>query len=106
MANGAMPPVVKEAMEKGVSVLELTGEDDRFYYFKKPGREDMNRYIATAAKGKPAQAVRNLVVELAIHPSGSDLAKEFEEKPGKMVALNSALQAEVGMNEEFASKKL
>ena len=43
---------------------------------------------------------------MALAPSGDDLAVEFRENPGRMVALNSALQAAVGMNEDFAVKKL
>jgi hypothetical protein len=104
--SNALPKEVTEAQSKGVAVLVLEGEDGKLYYFGQPGREDMNRYIATAAKGKPAQAVRNLVIDKAIYPIGADLAKEFDEKPGRMVALNSALQGSVGMNEEFTAKKL
>jgi hypothetical protein len=106
MSNASLPKEVQDAKAKGIAVLELMGEDDTVYYFGQPGREDMNRYIATAAKGKPAQAVRNLVIEKAIFPTGADLAREFEEKPGRMVALNSALQGAVGMNEDFTTKKL
>uniref|UniRef100_C6E6Q3 DUF6848 domain-containing protein n=1 Tax=Geobacter sp. (strain M21) TaxID=443144 RepID=C6E6Q3_GEOSM len=104
--SNALPKEVTEAQEKGITVLQLEGENGELYYFGKPGREDMNRYIATAAKGKPAQAVRNLVIDKAIYPPGPELAKQFEENPGRMVALNSALQGEVGMNEEFTAKKL
>jgi len=104
--SGTLPQEVQEAKSKGVQVIQLEGENGEFYYFGRPGREDMNKYIATAAKGKPAQAVRNLVIEKAILPTGPDLAKEFDENPGRMVALNSALQGSVGMNEEFTAKKL
>lgn len=105
MAN-ELPKVVLDAQAKGKTILELTGEDDKKYYFEKPNREDINKFIATATKGKPAQAVRNLVIEKAIHPPGAELANEFNENPGKMVPINSALQAAVGMNEEYIAKKL
>lgn len=105
MAN-VLPQAVIEAQKAGRVVLELTGEDDRKYYFEKPGKADIERFIATATKGKPVQAVKNLVVEKAIYPTGDDLTAEFQEKPGRMVPLSSALQAAVGMNEDFTAKKL
>jgi len=101
-----LPQSVIDAQTAQKTVLVLTGDNEEKYYFQKPGSKDIERYIATATKGKPVQAVRNLVVELAIHPIGVELAKEFVENPGRMVALNSALQASVGMNEDFTAKKL
>ena len=102
-----LPQAVKEAMEKGTTVLELTGDDDEHkLYFAKPGAKDIEKFIATATKGKAALAARNLVIEKAIFPTGEELAQQFKENPGKMVAINSALQASVGMNEDFAVKKL
>lgn len=101
-----LPQAVTEAQGKGVVVVELTGEDDRKYYFQKPGKAEISAFITTATKGKAPLAVKNFVLTLAISPSAADLAKEFEEQPGRMVPLNSALQAEVGMNEDYSSKKL
>lgn len=102
-----IPKAVKDVQEKGIAVLELTGDDeDRKYYFKKPGKMDIEKFIATATKGKAARAAKNLVLEMAIHPTSEELTREYEENPGRMVALNNALQASVGMNEEFAAKKL
>jgi hypothetical protein len=101
-----LPQAVTDAQAAGKTILELTGDDDQKYYFEKPGSKDIERFIATATKGKATQAVRNLVIEKAIHPSGEELASEFRENPGRMVALNSALQAAVGMNEDFTAKKL
>jgi hypothetical protein len=101
-----LPQLVQDAKASGKNILQLTCEDDRILYFQKPTPKAIERYIATATKGKPAQAVKNLVTELAIHPTGEELAKEFEDNPGKMVAINSALQASVGMNEDYTAKKL
>jgi hypothetical protein len=101
-----LPQAVIDAQAAGKIILELTGDNEEKYYFEKPGAKDIERFIATATKGKATQAVRNLVIEKAIHPTGEDLALEFKEKPGRMVALNSALQASVGMNEDFTAKKL
>ncbi|OHD25780.1 MAG: hypothetical protein A2Y38_21415 [Spirochaetes bacterium GWB1_59_5] len=106
MAPSALPKAVTEAQTAGKTILELTGDDDQKYYFEKPGSKDIERFIATATKGKATQAVRNLVIEKAISPTGEELANEFKENPGRMVALNSALQAAVGMNEDFTAKKL
>lgn len=104
--SNALPQAVQEAQQAGRAILELTGEDDRKYYLEKPGAKDIERFIATATKGKAVLAVKNLVTEKAIHPSGDELLAEFRENPGRMVALNSALQASVGMNEDFTIKKL
>lgn len=101
-----LPQEVLDARKAGKAVLELTGEDDRKYYFEKPGKADIEKFVATATKGKPVQAVKNLVMEKAIHPTGDDLKAEFQEQPGRMVPLSSALQAAVGMNEDFTTKKL
>ena len=101
-----LPKAVQAAQTAGKTVLELTGDNDEKYYFEKPGAKDIERFIATATKGKATQAVRNLVTEKAIHPTGEELSAEFKENPGRMVALNSALQAAVGMNEDFTAKKL
>lgn len=106
MAPLTFPKAVTEAQAAGKSILELTGDDDQKYYFEKPGSKDIERFIATATKGKATQAVKQLVIEKAIVPSGEELALEFKENPGRMVALNSALQAAVGMNEDFTAKKL
>lgn len=102
----AMPKAVTDAQTAGKTILELTGDDERKYYFEKPGSTDINLFIATATKGKAANAARNLVISKAVSPSAEELAKEFDENPGRMVALNSALQASVGMNEDFTTKKL
>jgi hypothetical protein len=101
-----LPPAVIAAQTAGKTVLELTGDDDQKYYFEKPNAKDIERFIATATKGKATLAVKNLVIEKALAPSGEELAAEFRENPGRMVALNSALQASVGMNEDFTTKKL
>jgi hypothetical protein len=106
MAPNALPKAVVEAQAKGITILELTGDDENKSYFQKPGTADINRFIATATKGKAAQASRNLVIEMAIHPSGEEWAKEFQENPGRMVAINNALQGAVGMNEDYTTKKL
>jgi hypothetical protein len=102
----ALPVSVTAAMAAGKNVLELTGEDDKKYYLEKPNSADIANFISTATKGKPVQAVKNLVISKAIHPTGEELAEEFKENPGRMVALNSPLQASVGMNEDFTVKKL
>jgi hypothetical protein len=101
-----LPQAVIDAQQAGKTVLELTGDDDRVYYFTKPGKKDIERFIATATKGKAALAAKNLVLEMAIAPTADELAKDYEENPGRMVALNNALQSAVGMNEEFTAKKL
>lgn len=101
-----LPDAVRAALERGETVLVLTGEDDREYYFKKPKQVDMNRFLGTSSKGKLAVAVKNLIYEVAIYPDASDLKLEFRDKPGRMIALNNALQAEIGLNEDFAVKKL
>ena len=100
-----LPPAVVEAQSKNQQILELTGEE-KTYYFRKPGRPELNRFMTDASKGKIAQGVQNLVSELAIAPSAEELKAEFEEKPGRMVALNNALQTAIGMNEDFTTKKL
>lgn len=100
-----LPQAVIDAQKAGKEILELTGEE-KTYYFIKPGKKDMERFIATAAKGKIAQAAQNLVLEMAIAPTGEELKVEFEQTPGRMVALNNALQTAIGLNEDFATKKL
>jgi len=104
--SSTLPQAVQDAQTAGKTVLELIGDEERKYYFAKPGKKDIERFIGTATKGKAAMAARNLVIEMAIYPTGDELTREFEEKPGRMVALNNALQASVGMNEEFTAKKL
>ncbi len=100
-----LPREVIEAKENG-QVLELTAENGDVYYFKVPGKQDMNRYLATAARGKVATAVSSLVADLALYPDTAELKSRFAAKPGLMVALNNALQNAVGINEEFDVKKL
>ncbi|MBI4621039.1 MAG: hypothetical protein HY739_12910 [Desulfobacterales bacterium] len=100
-----LPKEVVDAKKQG-AVLELTGEDGEVYYFRPPGKGDMDRYLSAAAKGKLASAVRNLVYDLAVHPNHEALKRKFDEKPGLMVALSNALQNAVGLNEEFEVKKL
>ena len=100
-----LPKEVLDAQKNG-PVLVLTGEDDSVYFFKKPAKPDMNRYLASAAKGKLAAAVQNLVYDLAVYPDRDELKRKFDKKPGLIVALNNALQNAVGLNEEFDVKKL
>jgi hypothetical protein len=101
-----LPQVVQEAVKAGKPVLQLTGEDDRQYFFLKPNKADMSRFIASTAKGKLVQAVNNLIMEKALYPAADELEKEFVDFPGRMVALNNELQAAIGMNEDFSTKKL
>jgi len=105
MAEKTLPQEVEDAKAKG-PVLELTGEDGKVYYFRKPGKGDMNRYLASAAKQKLASAAQNLIYDLAIHPTTKELRSMIDENPGSMVALSNALQKAVGMDEEFDVKKL
>ena len=100
-----LPKEVQEAKAKG-AVLELTGEDGKNYYFHKPGKQEMDRYLAAAAKGKISTAANNLVMETAVFPDKATLKTMFAERPGLMVAINNALQNAVGINEEFEVKKL
>jgi hypothetical protein len=100
-----LPEAVTEAQAKG-KVLELTGEDGAKYYFKEPGRAVIDRYLGSAAKGKITTGLRNLVFDLAVFPDAAELTDRFEQKPGLVVALSNALQNAVGLNEEFAAKKL
>jgi hypothetical protein len=101
-----VPDAVKDAIEKGSTVLLLTGENDEEYYFKKPKQMDMNRFLGTSSKGKLAVAVKNLVFDMAIDPSAAELKSELKDKPGRVVALNNALQTEIGLNEDYTVKKL
>ena len=101
-----LPNGVEEAQGKGYTVLVLTSEDDKEYYFKRPKQVDINRFLGTSSKGKLAVAVKNLVYDMAIHPPSDELKAELKDKPGLVVAWNNALQAEVGLNEDFTVKKL
>ncbi|MCP3942218.1 MAG: hypothetical protein GY710_12130 [Desulfobacteraceae bacterium] len=101
-----VPDEVKQVLMIGATVLMLTGENDDQYYFKKPKPVDLNRFLATSSKGKLAAAVKNLIFELAVKPTSEELKTEFKDKPGRMIALNNALQGEIGLNEDFAVKKL
>jgi len=101
-----LPEEVMEAKKKGMEIFELTGEDEKKYYLRKPSPADMNRYLAGAAKGKLASAVTNLIFDLAIYPSRAELESRFKEMPGLMVALNNSVQTAIGMNEEFVTKNL
>ena len=101
----ALPQEVVAAKKTG-QVLKLTGEEGDIYYFKAPGKADMNRYLSSAAKGKLAAAAQNLVFDLAIVPDRQSLRQKFTAKPGLMVAINNALQNAAGLNEEFEVKKL
>ncbi len=101
-----LPKEVTDAQDNGDTVLLLTGENDEKYYFKKPKPMHLNRFLATSGKGKIAAAVKNLIFELAVKPTESELKTEFKDKPGRMVALNNALQTEIGLNEDFTVKKL
>jgi hypothetical protein len=101
-----LPLEVTTAKQSGSTVLELTGEDGRSFFFKKPGKGDLDRYLAMVMKKKLAQASQNLVFDLALSPSKDELDGMIKENPGMQVALSSALQSAVGLNEEFAVKKL
>lgn len=101
-----LPDAVQKALADGENVLILTGENDEEYYFKRPKTMDINRFLGTSSKGKLAAAVRNLVFEQALFPSAEALRAEFRQKPGRVVALNNALQTEIGLNEDYSVKKL
>ncbi|BCS55198.1 hypothetical protein [Geobacter sp. SVR] len=102
----SVPQVVNEAIQAGKKILELTGEDGKIYYFLKPTVLDMKRFIGTVTKGKTFQAVNDLLFEKAISPTKAELEAEFEDMPGRMVALNNELQSAIGMNESLSTKKL
>ena len=101
-----LPQAVDDAIKAGKKVLELTGEDGRVYYFLKPTSLDMKRFIGTMTKGKTFQAVNDLIFEKALDPTKEQLEAEFEDMPGRMVALNNELQSAIGMNENLSTKKL
>jgi hypothetical protein len=100
------PKEVMEEKEKGTEILMLTGENDEEYFFKKPKTPDINRYLSTVAKGKLANAEKNMVYELAISPTAAEIKEQFREMPARLVALGNAIKTAVGMNEDFSVKKL
>lgn len=101
-----LPQEVTDVKAAGSTVLELQGDDDRVFYFKKPGKSDLDRYLALVMKKKLAQASQNLVIDLAVYPNKDELTQQMNDRPGLMVALSNALQSAVGLNEEFSIKKL
>ncbi len=104
--KSSLPQKVQELTDKGIVVLELLGEDGQKYYFRKPGRQDLNRYLAGVQKQKLARATTDLVYDILVHPSREELERMFDDKPARMLALNNAIQTEIGLNEDFDVKKL
>ncbi|MCP3922993.1 MAG: hypothetical protein GY714_10445 [Desulfobacterales bacterium] len=100
------PEEVQKEIDKGTEILKLTGEEDDIYYFKKPKTVDINRYLGTVAKGKLANAEKNLIYELALKPTTTEIQAEFKKMPGRLVALGNSLKTAVGINEDFSVKKL
>ncbi len=102
-----LPEKVKVAKEKGIAVFALEDEETKEpFYFSKPSRAHMSRFMAKAARQKIAAAVEELVDSTILHPDKETLAAAVKEQPGLKYALNNALQAELGINREFNVKKL
>lgn len=102
-----LPEKVREAKEAGKAVYVLEdSENGELFYFYKPGRADMSRFMAKAARQKIAAAVDELVDTTIIYPDAAELTEKVKAQPGLKYALNNALQGELGINREFSVKKL
>ena len=102
-----LPGAVQKAKDKGIAIIVLTDSDtEEEFYFKKPARPDMSRFMAKAARQKVAQAVDELVTTTILSPSTEELRLLTKEQPGLMYTLNNALQSELGINRDFTVKKL
>lgn len=103
----------KEWIEQYGEVYEIAAEADledekakpMVFYFKKPGRTNLSRYIKDAMKNA-YKAMYNLTFDCLLYPDRDAVTKLIEEKPGLIVALGNELQEIIGVNQDFFSKKL
>jgi len=112
-----MPVVNNEQIEQWKKeygdVYQLTGDVDteedlgasQVFYFRKPGRKDLSRFVKEMAKDM-YKATNNLVYGCLLYPSADVVRKMAEEKPGLILALGGELQKIIGSSQDFLSKKL
>ncbi|MDI3547886.1 MAG: hypothetical protein PWR10_1538 [Halanaerobiales bacterium] len=100
-------------IEEFGEVYEIAAEADidegnakpMVFYFKKPGRTNLSRYIKDAMKNA-YKAMYNLTFDCLLYPDRDAVTKLIEEKPGLIIALGNELQEIIGVNQDFFSKKL
>lgn len=85
--------------------LEKEDNEPLVFFFKKPGKSNLSRYIKDAMKNA-YKAMHNLTFDCLLYPDRDVVSKLIEERPGLIIALGNELQEIIGVNQDFFSKKL
>ena len=72
---------------------------------RKPKMDDLSAMARKAAKD-PIQAGKNLVVECVLHPTSAEVAAAIDRRPGALVPVLEALNAEIGTQDDVDLGKL
>jgi len=105
--NIEIPEIVKKEQEAGRKVLMITSDDGEMrFFFKLPKKAQLDRFLTKSMKGKTTSAVEGLIQDLILEPDYNTFKQLSSEKPMRLIAISNVLQEELGLNEEYAVKKL
>jgi len=79
--------------------------EDRTYLFTLPRRTEMHR-VSKKRETDLFKATELLCAAGAVHPAGEDLTALLEKRPGHIMSLGTAIQAEAAVGESDEAKKL
>ena len=85
--------------------LEQEKNEPLIFFFKKPSRPNLSRYIKEAMKNA-YKAMYNLTFDCLLYPDRDAVSKLVQEKPGLIIAIGNELQEIIGVNQDFFSRKL
>jgi len=102
-----LPGVVQDYMDAGREIMVIESEDEtERFYFKKPNKAQIDRYLTKAQKGKVIGAIDGLIQDTILYPKFIQFKAAVNEKPMRKVALIDSMLEDLGVKEEFSVKKL
>ena len=102
-----LPDIVNNYIDTGREVMVLDSEDEtERFYFKKPIKPQIDKYLTKAQKGKVISAIDGLIQDTILYPKFNEFKTIVSNKPMRKVALIDSMLEELGVKEEFSVKKL
>ena len=104
VTEGDLPEPVKKALGEDKRVIRVADEFEGpdVFYFRRPSSVDQENFQTTSQiRQKPLVAMERLGRDCAIHPTGKELIKRYNEEPALAMELHEQLNLAMGGGRGF-----